>query len=78
MFKGRGVTLLNLAQFSLISHENEIICLTETKLFHCHMIFKIGREVVPSEPPQDPPLIFTMYVYFIKSIVIKIKWLKRC
>ena len=37
--KVQGFALLNLSNFLIISHENEIIGLTETKLFLFHRIF---------------------------------------
>ena len=40
MYKGAGFFLLILSHFSKISYENEIICLTESKLFNFHRIFK--------------------------------------
>ena len=39
-----GFALLILSHFTSISHETEMFGLTKTKLFHFHVIFKIGGE----------------------------------
>ena len=71
-----GFAFLILSHISEISHEYEIIGLTDTKLFHFHRIFKTGGgggggscepcepplgSMEPCEPPLDPLLIHLVF-----------------